>query len=303
MINSEHKLTIDDLIINYLIEKTKKGFANGFGEKEFLDFLNFFKCNFKVSGNISDYTTYIKDFIDRKNARDWSHESHILFENGTVKPTYKLSVFDESIVNTYFMSPAQQKKIIGLIHDYLSKLKPESMPTSLNGHIGIVESQLFSAKLFSEIWDSYVAQNIHYGMWPSQCRDIFKYLIIDDLASRIEVTSVKSDLINFFGDSQYIVRLMLQNNDNLKMSSYSNVFLAYSNYTHFINGLKDKNQHLLAYLSKIKFEMDFKTSEIQIGTVNTASVPCYYDEDYNYITSKQLLGSDEKVKKIVRALK
>ncbi|MDD3392937.1 MAG: hypothetical protein PHE54_05310, partial [Bacilli bacterium] len=75
------------------------------------------------------------------------------------------------------------------------------------------------------------------------------------------------------------------------------------NYTHFINGLKDKNQHLLPYLSKIKFEMDFRTSEIQIGTVNTASIPCYYDEDYDYITSKQLLGSDEKVKKIVRALK
>ena len=42
MVNQEHTLTVDDLIIVYLIEKTKQGYIPEVTEEEFMNFLKYF---------------------------------------------------------------------------------------------------------------------------------------------------------------------------------------------------------------------------------------------------------------------
>ena len=45
MVNLEHKLTVDDLIVEYMMYKTNNGYNPSFTTSEFVDFLHFFeKC-------------------------------------------------------------------------------------------------------------------------------------------------------------------------------------------------------------------------------------------------------------------
>lgn len=88
MVNLDKKVTIDDLIITYLAEKTKKGFIKGFTEKEFLDFLTYMKAHIIVNGEIGDYNSYVESFIERKNKNDWFGNPHIEFKRGVINPNY-----------------------------------------------------------------------------------------------------------------------------------------------------------------------------------------------------------------------
>lgn len=299
MINLEHKLTVDDLVVNYLAEKTKKGFINGFEQKEFLDFLTFFKSHFEVMGDITDYNTYIENFIKRKNKRDWSDKPHITFQDGVVKPTYEFSSYDESVINTYFKSRKDKENIIKAIMDYLKENNPKPISSSTIIGQDLESAKLFSATLFLNIWSSYTNSYIDEKRWPSQCKNIYKYLIEDDLAPRIEIPSIKQDLLKFYNDSYTLVGAMQQSDDKLEISSYSNGFLAYANYLNFVNNLNQKE--LLKYLSDMDFTMNFSIDEIKIVTVDSA--PCYYEDDYDYISKKHHLKQDEKAKQLVKVLK
>ena len=53
MINSEHNLTVDDLIVEYMIFKVKNGYEPQFLASEFIEFLHFFESIYDRSREIS----------------------------------------------------------------------------------------------------------------------------------------------------------------------------------------------------------------------------------------------------------
>ena len=54
MINLEHRLTVDDLIVEYAIYKVKNGYEPKYSTSEFIDFLHFFETKMEVDDVLYD---------------------------------------------------------------------------------------------------------------------------------------------------------------------------------------------------------------------------------------------------------
>lgn len=66
MINLEHRLTVDDLIVEYAIYKVKNGYEPKYSTSEFIDFLHFFETKMEVDDVLYDGEELFKDFLKEK---------------------------------------------------------------------------------------------------------------------------------------------------------------------------------------------------------------------------------------------
>ena len=66
MINLEHRLTVDDLIVEYAIYKVKNGYEPKYSTSEFIDFLHFFETKMEVDDVLYDGEELFKRFFERK---------------------------------------------------------------------------------------------------------------------------------------------------------------------------------------------------------------------------------------------
>ena len=73
MINLEHKLTADDLIVEYMVYKVKNGYEPSFLVSEFMDFLLYFESKMEVFDTLYDGIKLFERFFDRKKEFDWIH--------------------------------------------------------------------------------------------------------------------------------------------------------------------------------------------------------------------------------------
>ena len=126
MVNLEHKLTIDDLIVEYLMYRIKNGYNPEFLTSDFIEFLRFFETKMEVEDTIYDGVPLFKRFFARKAAQDWSYDCPhmdmiycVTDYDYIIRANYKFSAFDENVVNTYFMSKEMKTKIRKIIGEYL----------------------------------------------------------------------------------------------------------------------------------------------------------------------------------------
>ena len=128
MVNLEHKLTIDDLIVEYAMYKVKNGYEPSFLTSEFIDFLHFFENKMPVEDLLYEKEKLFKRFFERKGKSDWFIGTGWLINKEDIKPhmdmiysnkdndylikvNYKLSDYDRSVINTYFMNKELVLKI------------------------------------------------------------------------------------------------------------------------------------------------------------------------------------------------
>lgn len=71
MVNLEKNLTVDDLIVEYMVYKVKNGYDPKFLASEFMDFLQFFESKMKVEDVIYDRNILFQRFFERKSKSDW----------------------------------------------------------------------------------------------------------------------------------------------------------------------------------------------------------------------------------------
>ena len=124
MVNLEHKLTVDDLIVEYMMYKVKNGYEPSFLTSEFISFLYFFESKMPVVDSIYENDKLFTRFFERKAESDWSrtvswitkekeivpHMDMVYSERDNdylIRANYKLSDFDRSVINTYFMPGGQ----------------------------------------------------------------------------------------------------------------------------------------------------------------------------------------------------
>jgi len=141
MVNLEHKLTVDDLIVEYMMYKVKNGYEPSFLTSEFISFLYFFESKMPVVDSIYENDKLFIRFFERKAESDWSqtvswitkkkeivpHMDMVYSEKDNdylIRANYKLSDFDRSVINTYFMPGGQwgegkTKEIRNIIGEYL----------------------------------------------------------------------------------------------------------------------------------------------------------------------------------------
>lgn len=256
MVNLEHKLTVDDLIVEYMMSKIKNGYNPSFTVSEFIDFLHFFEGKMKVEDSIYDGKQLFERFFERKNENDWFGEPHLDMSyvqednDYIIKANKRFSIYDSSVINTYFMDNGRGKfddykgqvyQIRCLINDYLSNNQNKR---ELKDFIEVSDNELLIGKyaaseIINNIWESYVDDLIKNNRWPRQCKDINKYLFEIDLANIIEVKSIKNELLELYRVLSKRIAIMYHDDNKLKISMCSGDFLSVANYELLINGYED----------------------------------------------------------------
>lgn len=154
----------------------------------------------KVEDVLYEKEELFNRFFERKNRIDWYHEPHITrIEDKTnhdsmIQANYKLSYFDRSVINTYFMEKIQTFKMRKLIE---------------------------------------------HQKWPSQCKDINKYLLETDVSTVIHLKSIKKELLELYHVISKRIAVMYHQDRNLQISSAQGDYLASANYKLLIQGYEE----------------------------------------------------------------
>jgi len=262
MVNLEHKLTVDDLIVEYMMYKVKNGYEPKFRASEFIEFLCFFEQKMKVEDVLYEKQALFKRFFDRKIENDWSNTNWVTKEKKLnphmnmeysdqesdyiIAANYKLSGYDKSIINTYFMDNGMSKyddykgtawKIRNIIGEYLSDHPKRTIDETVEiDENDILIGKYLSAEIMTQIWYSFIDEQIEDKMWPRQCRDINKYLFKIDLSKIIGTKSIKKQLLELYNTFSKRIAILYHYDRNLKVSSSTNSYLARANYELLIQG-------------------------------------------------------------------
>lgn len=257
MVNEKKELTVDDLIIEYIMYKSKNGYDPSFYAKEFFDFLKFFESKMEVKDSLYGNELFIR-FFERKSQYDWADYENIKGKKEKkynphidmtydvnkldylFKINYNFSMYDGSVINTYFMNSDDVKKIRLVIEEYVSNLPKRKLEDKKDLKLNcLLVGKKFAAEIILKIWDSYVYNNINSGKWPKQCIDINKYLFDLDLAEVINVPSIKKELFELYDVLSKRIAIMYSCDKNLEICSCDNKYLTKSNYDLLITGYED----------------------------------------------------------------
>lgn len=325
MVNLEHKLTVDDLIVEYMMYKVKNGYEPSFLTSEFINFLYFFESKMLVEDSLYENEKLFQRFFERKSESDWSrtvswvpkekeiipHMDMVYSDKDNdylIKANYKLSDFDRSVINTYFMDngmgeyddfKGQTFKVRSIIGEYLST-QPRR---KLDENIEIDENDLMvgkyiAAEIIANIWESHIKVLVENHEWPRQCSDINKYLFKIDLAKIIGVKSMKSKFIDLYNVFSKRIAILYHQDKNLRISTHSNVYLARANYELLIQGYE---KIMATTFGNYQKSLDVDLSTLTFKESHEIDGVYDWDEDPDIKTTTTTVGN-ENVKKLVRSL-
>ena len=264
MINLEHKLTADDLIVEYMVYKVKNGYEPSFLISEFMVFLLYFECKMEVFDTLYDGIKLFERFFDRKKEFDWIHiisYSTMEKENNPhmdmiysskdndylIKANYELCVTDLSQINTHFMDNGMGRfdrgkvvEIRNIIKEYLDNQDKRKLDESIE----VTENELMIGKYVSSliivsIWNNYIEKYVNNRQWPIQCKNINRYLFEMDLAEIIGLKSIKDELLEIYNVFSKRIAILYHEDNNLRINSSYRDYLSRSNYELLINGYEN----------------------------------------------------------------
>ena len=321
MVNLEHNLTVDDLIVEYMMYKVNNGFEPQFLTSEFIRFLYFFNSKMAVQDSLYANEKLFRRFFERKAECDWSRTINLVtnekqatphmdmiyseeYDDFIIKANYRLSDYDRSVINTYFMPGGQWgegkvAEIRKLIGEYLSDQPKRKIDETIEiDDAALMIGKYLTAEIVKDIWSSHISKQIEYHKWPEQCKDIDKYLFELDLAEIIGLKSMKKELLDFYEVISRRIAILYQQDKNLKISNFSGGYLARANYELLINGYQEMfgiaygryKSSLNIDLAPSTFEENFEIDGVYM-----------WDEDPDVKTTITQIGNDN-VKKLVRTL-
>lgn len=326
MVNRENKLTVDDLIVEYMIYKVKNGYEPSFFTSEFITFLYYFEDKMKVEDVLYDNNELFQRFFERKAKIDWSTLKNWDTEERIVVPhmdmeyrrenidylisaNYRLSDYDKSIINTYLMDNGMGKfddfkgktreirKIIGeFLKDEPKRKIDESIELDDND---LMIGKYVTAQIVQNIWYSYIDKEIELHHWPRQCRDINKYLFDIDLAEIIGVKSIKNELIDLYNTFSRRIAIMYHQDRNLRISSKYSSYLARANYELLIEGYEEIVDRVFGPFKK---ELEIDLSTLTYKESYEIEGDFYIDEDPIIEKSTTTKVENDEVKRLVKSL-
>lgn len=315
MENLEHKLTADDLIVEYMMYKVINGYEPNFLTSEFMDFLQYFENKMTVGDLLYEKEKLFVRFFERKIKKDWSSQPHMdmIYSQKDydylIKANYKLSDYDRSVINTYFMDNGMGKyedfkgqtfKVRNIIGEYLTGQIKRQIDEKVKVDKNELEiGQYISALIITNIWESYINKLIEYNEWPKQCTDINKYLFDMDLAKIINIKSIKDKLIEVYNEFSKRIAILYHQDKNLQISTHTNRYLARANYDLIIQGYEKLMNTTYGCYKK---SFDVNLTNLMYEENNMVNDIYDFDDDSQIkITTKKINNKD--LKKLVRSLK
>lgn len=314
MVNLEHKLTVDDLIVEYMMYKTNNGYEPSFSTSEFINFLYFFESKMKVEDALYENEKLFKRFFERKNESDWSNESHMnmiedeISNDYIIQANYKLSNYDRSVINTYFMDggmgeytdfKGQVFEIRKIIEEYLADVPKRKIDNIIDiDENDLLMGKYVAAQIIQNIWESHIDKLIENQEWPRQCKDINKYLLETDLSTIINLKSIKKELLELYNAISKRIAIMYHQDRNLQISSFGGSYLAMANYKLLIKGYE--NLFSIAF-GKYNKSLNINLSTLTFRESHELGGVYYWDDDPDIKTTTTSID-DKNVKNLVRSL-
>jgi len=293
-----HNLTVNDLIVEYMIYKTINGYEPSFEAEAFMDFLRFFKSQIKLDDFSLDKTSLFKNFFEYKKC-DWSttinyttlekvYNPHMDIEflndvnDFLIKANYRLSAYDNSVINTYFLSEKERENIKKLIKMYLKDVPKRQINLSTS----VTEQKLFISKCIA----ARILACIYNKVVKNEMNNIISgknitYLLQKNLQDN--AFKVTDEYLSFYDDISKKIAILYSLDENLKISTYKNHYLAKANYDLLIQDYEKMFQICYG---------DFKSS-LQIDLEKLTIL----QSDNAYYNEPSKIDSDI-VKKLVRTL-
>ena len=314
MVNLEHKLTVDDLIVEYMMYKTNNGYEPSFSTSEFINFLYFFESKMKVEDALYENEKLFKRFFERKNESDWSNESHMnmiedeISNDYIIQANYRLGDYDRSVINTYFMDggmgeytdfKGQVFEIRKIIEEYLADVSKRKIDNIIDiDENDLLMGKYVAAQIIQNIWESHIDKLIENQEWPRQCKDINKYLLETDISTIINLKSIKKELLELYNVISKRIAIMYHQDRNLQISSSSGGYLAMANYKLLIEGYE--NLFSIAF-GKYNKSLNINLSTLTFRESHELGGVYYWDDDPDIKTTTTSID-DKNVKNLVRSL-
>lgn len=314
MVNLEHKLTVDDLIVEYMMYKTNNGYEPSFSTSEFINFLYFFESKMKVEDALYENEKLFKRFFERKNESDWSNESHMnmiedeISNDYIIQANYRLGDYDRSVINTYFMDggmgeytdfKGQVFEIRKIIEEYLADVSKRKIDNIIDiDENDLLMGKYVAAQIIQNIWESHIDKLIENQEWPRQCKDINKYLLETDLSTIINLKSIKKELLELYNAISKRIAIMYHQDRNLQISSFGGFYLAMANYKLLIEGYE--NLFSIAF-GKYNKSLNINLSTLTFRESHELGGVYYWDDDPDIKTTTTSID-DKNVKNLVRSL-
>ena len=290
-----------------MIYKVRNGLEPIVYGYEFLNFLAFFEAKMPVEDILYDNETLFKRFIERKQESDWTNAPHmdISYDDNAqdiiLRANYKLSDYDKSVINTYFMGYNKRNLVREIIKMYLEdcpkrKLNYNIEPTQEEQEI----AKCVSANLINYIWQSHIGHLIDSYRWPRQCKDINKYLFEIDLAEIIGLDSIKDEMIELYKDLSKKIAILYHNDKNLKINDRINGYLAYSNYELLKEGNEQYFNSSFGF-GAYKRSVDIDVSKLSFAESHEIGGIYDWDEEPDIARTQEEI-KNQKVKKIVQSI-
>ncbi|MBE6149363.1 MAG: hypothetical protein E7170_01405 [Firmicutes bacterium] len=309
MVNLENKLTVDDLIVEYMMYKVKNRYEPSFLANEFIDFLSCFELKKPVLDALYDGEELFKRFFERKAISDWNicgnlapHMEMIYSEQDNdylIKAANKLSDYDSSVITTYFMHSKEVDEIRNIIKEYLEEQPKRKIDESVEiWKYDLMTGKCVAAEIIENIWQTHINKLIEDRRWPRQCKDINKYMLDTDLAEIIGVKSIKNELMDLYKVFSKRIAIMYHQDRNLKISTSTSSYLPKSNYDLLIEGYEELMKTTFGPW-KSHFEIDFAAFKCKES--HAIDGVYYFDEDPDIKTTISVIGN-AKSKKLVKQL-
>lgn len=315
------RLTVDELINEFMIYRVRENYEPKFTVTEFMKFLDLLKTKLEI-GDIPDtglelfkryferrdeqdkYSSYI-GYIDytRKNPlrgkKEWPK---ITMEFSKEDNDYVIKAGNHLCIHEGSYSMHWDKKPVESIKVIMDEFLADKPKRTIDESIPVSEEKLqigkyIAAKMIKEIWLSDIDREVEWKRWPHQCTDINKYLFEMDLAPIIGLKSIKEDLLELYKSLSKRIAVLYSQDNNLKIETGDNTVLCNQNYRLLIQGY----EKLVGYAygsCRRSLEIDFSEFEIKESYEYGSS---YYDEDSDVAFDNTKLGN-EKLLQIVMAL-
>ena len=278
MVNLEHNITVDDLIVEYMIIRLNNGYNPEFKSSEFVEFLKYFlnKSNIEIHDVIFDNNKLFKRFYDRKSEYDWNEYAHIdmkYIDEYIIRPNYRFSMYDRSVINTYFIYDERVGVLRNIIVDYLNCIeKKRRIDENIKPNIIEIDvGKYYAAKALEKSFDIYVQEEIKNNKWPRQCTDIEKYLLKKDLAPIIELKSIRKEIIEFYKKLSKYISILYNEDKKLQINMADNHYLARANYKLLIDSseiIKNYFKKYECYSEDLTKSLDNKNIKRIVKTID-----------------------------------
>ena len=275
-------MTIKNLLLEYTNKKLANGFEPNSPKEEIEDFIGYFEQFMILDETINSRVNY--GLTIDKNLLN--------INDGVFMPTYEFTNNDLDFLVNLNLEEKNQLEIV--IKNYLKKL-PKRKEKKLEYTKEEIDFAKHATCLIIEfIWDNYINYYIDAGKWPMQCRDINKYLFEIDLASLIEVPSIRESILKFYEETTAKIMTLKKEDSNFKLSKLSDSLLAKANSNFITDGYDD----LFKYSRKRVIELD---GEEGTFTNRACADGIFVHEDviYSDISLRKEKIGNVKTKKII----